>query len=223
MAYIQSATYGDEKTQRDATKVLRDKVSGSSLDIDVNEKLIPPFEVTQKVEITDLEEKKIREDASRACGGADQECVARTEAKLRQEKLKEKQTSLDTAEAEIKGRRLTVIYIDATGKKVRKVIPDGQKFTLDNVTGGDPKKTLPSVDEVQQKFRTLGLTVLYTLLYVFSVAATYVLFSQKTRFGLAAAVPATVVAVFIPFSGYFMIFLYFMFFSAVDTFIGKVQ
>jgi len=223
MAYIQSATYGDEKTQRDATKVVRDKVSGSSLDIDVNEKLIPPFEVTQKVEITDLEEKKIREDASRACGGADQECVARTEAKLRQEKLKEKQTSLDTAEAEIKGRRLTVIYIDATGKKVRKVIPDGQKFTLDNVTGGDPKKTLPSVDEVQQKFRTLGLTVLYTLLYVFSVAATYVLFSQKTRFGLAAAVPATVVAVFIPFSGYFMIFLYFMFFSAVDTFIGKVQ
>lgn len=223
MAYIQSATYGDEKTQRDATKVVRDKVSGSSLDIDVNEKLIPPFEVTQKVEITDLEEKKIREDASRACGGADQECVARTEAKLRQEKLKEKQTSLDTAEAEIKGRRLTVIYIDANGKKVRKVIPDGQKFTLDNVTGGDPKKTLPSVDEVQQKFRTLALTVLYTLLYVFSVAATYVLFSQKTRFGLAAAVPATVVAVFIPFSGYFMIFLYFMFFSAVDTFIGKVQ
>ena len=223
MAYIQSATYGDERTQRDATKVLRDKVLGSRLDVDVNEKLSPPFEVTKKVEITDLEEKKIREDASRACGGADQECVARTEAKLRQEKLKEKQASLDTAEAEIKGRRLTVVYVDASGKKVRKVIPDGQKFTLDNVTGGDPKKTVPSLSEVQQKFRYLGLTVLYALLYVFSVAATYVLFSQKTRFGLVAAVPATVVAIFIPFSGYFMIFVYFMFTSAINTYVGSIQ
>lgn len=222
MAYIQSATYGDEKTQRDATKVLRDKVSGSSLDIDVNEKLIPPFEVTKKVEITDLEEKKIRDDASRACGGADQECVARTEAKLRQEKLTEKQKNLDTAEAEIKGRRLTVIYLDEKGKKVRKVIPDGQKFTLSNISGGDPNKG-PSTSEVQEKFKKLGLTIFYAMLYVFSVAATYVVFAQKTQYGVALAVPATVVAVFIPFSGYFMIFFYFMFFSAVDTYVGKVQ
>ncbi len=223
MAYIQSATYGDEKTQRDATKVLRDKVSGSSLNVDVNEKLIPPFEVTQKVEITNLEEKKIRDDASRACGGADQACVARTEAKLRQEKLKEKQSNLDTAEAEIKGRRLTVIYVDENGKKVRKVVPDGQKFKLDNVSDGDPKKTLPSTNEVQDKFKKLGLTVLYALIYVFSVAATYVVFSQKTQFGLSLAVPATVVAIFVPFSGYFMILFYFGFFSAVDTYVGKVQ
>jgi hypothetical protein len=221
MAYIQSATYGDEKTQRDATKVLRDKVSGSTLDIDVNEKLIPPFEVTQKVEITNLEEKKIRDDAARACGGADQECIARTEAKLRQEKLKEKQKNLDTSEAEIKGRRLTVIYVE-NGEKKRKVIPDGQKFKLSNISGGDPNKG-PSTSEVQEKFKRLGLTIFYVVLYVFSVAATYVVFAQKTQYGIGLAIPATVVAVFIPFSGYFMILFYFGFFSAVDTYVGKVQ
>jgi hypothetical protein len=41
MAYIESAFYGDEKSQRNATKVLGDKVLGTTIDLDVNEKLIP--------------------------------------------------------------------------------------------------------------------------------------------------------------------------------------
>jgi hypothetical protein len=61
------------------------------------------------------------------------------------------------------------------------------------------------------------------MLYVFSIAATYVVFAQKTQYGIGLAIPATVIAVFFPFSGYFMILFYFGFFSAVDTYVGKVQ
>ena len=66
MAYIESAFYGDEKSQRNATKVLGDKILGTTLDLDVNEQLIPPFEVADKVEITSLEEKKIRQNPAEA-------------------------------------------------------------------------------------------------------------------------------------------------------------
>jgi hypothetical protein len=176
------------------------------------------------VEITNLEEKKIRDDASRACGGADQECVARTEAKLRQEKLTEKQSNLDTAEAEIKGRRLTVIYVDEWKESAEGRSRRTEVQTLPTSPAGILRKDSPlrkrGSGQVQEA-RSHGTRT--PCIYVFSVAATYVVFSQKTQFGLGIAVPATVTAIFVPFSGYFMILFYFGFFSAVDTYVGKVQ
>jgi hypothetical protein len=223
MAYIKSAYYGDEKSQRNATKVLGDKVLGTTLDIDVNEQLIPPFEVAEKVEITSLEEKKIKEQAVKACGGVDQECIRKTESKLRQQALAEKQNQANSSATAIKGRRLTVNIIDENGQAKRIVVPDGQKFKLDNVSVSDPSKgplQLPSADYFQNQFKLLGSLVLSTLVYVFSVGATYTLFMQNSP--LFIAVPVIALSVFIPYSGYVMIFLFFMFKSAIKTYVGDI-
>ena len=221
MAYIESAFYGDEKTTRDVTKVLKDKIFGTSIDVDVNEKIIPPFEVVDKVEITNLEEKKIKEDAVRACGGVDQACIEKTEASLRQQTLAAKQNATEANETLIKGKRLTVNIVDEKGKRIRKVVPDGNKFKYDNLSSGDPSKgaQLPSVSQLQSRLLTLAMMALAALIYVFSVAATYTLSMQ---YGAFVAVPVTAISIFIPYSGYVMIFFYFMFKTAINTYVGKV-
>jgi hypothetical protein len=224
MAFIESAFYGDERSQRNATKVLGDKITGTSLNLDVNEQLIPPFEVAEKVEITSLEEKKIKEQAVKQCGGVDQECVRTTEALLRQNALTEKQTQANSSATAIKGRRLTVTIIDETGQRRRIVIPDGQKFSLDNVSVTNPRKggfQAPTAAQVQSQMMMLAGLVVSTLVYVFSVAATYTLFMQHTEPWIA--LPVTAIAVFLPYSGYVMIFLYFMGTNALKTFIAKQQ
>jgi hypothetical protein len=221
MAYIESAFYGDERTSRDITKVLAEKILGSSIDVDVNEKILPPFEVTPKVELKPQEEKKIKDDAVKACGGADQACIERTEARLRQDTLVAKQQTNESNEALIKGKRLTVNIIE-NGKRVRKVIPDGNKFKYDNLVSTDPKKgidALPSLSQMQSQLKVLGVLVLSTMIYVFSVAATYTLFMPM---GPLVAVPTTAIAIFIPYSGYFIMFLYYMFSGAINTYIGKI-
>lgn len=222
MAYIESAFYGDEKTSRNITNVLADKILGSKIDVEVSEKLLPPFVVTPKVEIEPKEEKKIKDDAVKACGGADQACIERTEARLRQDMLAAKQQANETNEALIKGKRLTVNLIE-NGKRVRKVIPDGNKFIMDNLTTNDPKKggekALPSLSQMQGQLFTLGVLVLSTMIYVFSVAATYTLFMPM---GPLVAVPTTAIAIFIPYSGYVIMFLYYMFSAAINTYIGNI-
>jgi hypothetical protein len=222
MAFIESAFYGDERSQRNATKVIGDKITGTSLNLDVNEQLIPPFEVAEKVEITDSEEKKLKEQAVKQCGGVDQECVRTTTALLRQNALTEKQTQANSSATAIKGRRLTVNIIDETGQRRRIVIPDGQKFSLDKVSVNDPTKgslQLPSPDYIQTQLATLAGLVVSTLIYVFSVAATYTLFMLYTEPYIA--LPMTAIALFIPYSGYFLIILYFVGKTAVNTYIGK--
>jgi hypothetical protein len=223
MAYIESAYYGDEKSQRNATKVLGGKVMGTTLDVDVNEQLIPPFEVTDKVEISNLEEKKIRDKAVKACGGNDQECVRGTEAKLKEEALEAKRSEARSSATAIKGRRLTVNIIDENGERKRIVVPDGQKFKLDNVSMNDPKKgafQVPSIDYIQNQMKLLGGLIFSTMIYVFSVAATYTLFMQNTP--LFLAIPVIAISIFVPYSGYALVFLYFMVKSAINTYVGKV-
>ena len=50
MATIESAYYGDEKARRNITQSLNGKVVGTAIDINVDEKLIPAFEVVDKTE-----------------------------------------------------------------------------------------------------------------------------------------------------------------------------
>jgi hypothetical protein len=226
MAYIESAYYGDERSQRNATNVLRNRVLGTTIDIDVNDQLIPPFEITDKASLDEKDEKKIRSDASKACGGVDQACIERTESRLRQDALAEKQKQGNSAATAIKGRRLTVNIIDEKGQRKRIVIPDNQKFKMDNITVNDPKKgplQVPSADYIQNQMKLLGGLTISALVYVFSVAVTYVLMMQTGGgSNFMVAIPATVIAVFIPYSGYVIIFLYFMFFGAVETYLGNM-
>jgi hypothetical protein len=222
MAFIESAFYGDEKSQRNATKVVADKITGTSLEVDVNEQLIPPFVVAERVSVTSDEEEDMRAEASRQCG-PDQDCIRQTVSRLMAAKLTEKQTEANSSATAIKGRRLTVNIIDETGQRRRIVIPDGQKFSLDNVSVTNPTKgglSVPPAEYFQKQVTDIGALILSTSVYVFGVAATYTLLMQGP--GLIVAVPATAVAAFIPNSGYVLIFLYFMLTSAVNTYIGKV-
>jgi hypothetical protein len=94
---------------------------------------------------------------------------------------------------------------------------------MDNVSINDPKKgplQVPPMEYFQNQFKLLGGIVLWTTVYVFSIAVTYTLFMQNTP--VFVAVPATAISVFIPYSGYVMVFLYFMFNGFVDTYVGKI-
>ena len=231
MAYIESAYYGDETSQRDATKSLRDSVVGTTIDKKVDSSLIPVFEVTTKADISDEEAAKIRRDASKACGGVDQACIERTEGQLRQEALDQKQKEANATATSVKGRRLTVNIINERGERQRIIVPENQTFKMSNISPNDPKNgpiQVPSADYIQNQLKLLGGITLSTLVYVFSVVITFVLFMQPDpRFSNSGpnfllAVPATVIAVFIPYSGFVLVFLYYMFFSAVKTYIGEL-
>lgn len=219
-AYIESAYYGDENSMKNITRVLSDKILGTTLDVPVDEKLIPPFEVAEKTELNNEDVRKIREQATRSCGGVDEACINSTEARLRQEKLAEKEKAANSAVGVIKGRRLTVNIVDETGKRRRIVVPDGQKFKLDNVAVNDPKKgaQLPPMRYFQNQLYLIAGIIVATFIYVFGVVATYTVFSPL---GVFFVVPLTVISIFVPYSGYVMIFLYFMVMSGVKTYVGE--
>lgn len=220
MATIESAYYGDEKARRNITKALGGKVTGTSIDVDVNEKLIPPFEVVDKTELSREDERKIKDQARRSCGdGVDQQCMTATEARLRQNVLTEKEAQSNSGANVIKGRRLIVNLRDENGKRRQVVVPDGQKFSMKNVsTNNVAGAALPSVDTLQkQLFLWTGVAVAAAV-YVFSVAATYTLFFPLLDY---FAVPLIVIALFVPYSGFMMIFFYFMGASAVKSYLGQ--
>lgn len=206
---------------RNVTKILGDKLVGTTLDIPVDEKLIPPFVVADKTELAPEDIERIRDQASKSCGGVDQECINATEARLRQEKLAEKERSANTSAGVIKGRRLTVTVVDENGRRRKLVVPDGQKIKLDNVSITDPRKgkaQLPSFKYFQKQMYIFASVVLATLVYVFSIVATYTIFAP--RMGLPVAIPLTVVSFMVPYSGYVMIFLYYMSVSLVKTYVA---
>jgi hypothetical protein len=225
MAYIQSAYYGDEKQMRNITKVLQDKILGTTLNVDVNEQLIPPFEVTEKTELTPQEEKKIRESAAAQCGGNDQECINAKEAQLRQDSLAVKERASNSSATVIKGRRLTVNVVDENNKVRRLVIPDGQKFKLDKIMINDPRKggtQLPKWETIQNQFKLMAGLILTTAVYVFGVVATYTVFMKAFEQKILFVIPLVAISIFIPFSGYVMIFLYYLFQGALKRYLGEV-
>lgn len=225
MAYIKSAYYGDEKQMRNITQVLQDKILGTTLEVDVDEKLIPPFDSTPKTELTSKEEKSVREAASIQCGGNDQECIAAKEAQLRQEALAAKERASNSSANVIKGRRLTVNLVDEDGKLRRLVVPDGQKFRLDQISFSDPRKgplQVPKWETVQNQFKLMGTLILTTAVYVFGIVATYTVFMKEFEKKILFVIPLVAISIFIPFSGYVMIFLYFLLNGALKRYLGEV-
>lgn len=221
--YLETAYYGDERTTRNVGDILRNRILGSSLNVDVNDQIIPPFEITPKTSLEPREERSIRAQAERVCGGVDQACIKTTEARLRQEKLAQKQSDSNKEEAAIKGKRLTVTVLetDATGKRTRRriVVPEGQKFKLDNLSYGDPRKPLDifDMDRIKSQMILIGSIALMTAVWAFSIFATYTVFAPVA--GLFA-IPLTVVAFLIPYSGFAMIFIFFMLRAGIKTYVG---
>ena len=226
MAFIESAFWGDEKSTKNVTQVLKEKVSGNKLSIEkVDDSLIPAFTTTPKGDLTSEDVRRIREKAQKACGGADQDCVKLRTSELTQEALRAKANNEITAGAAeiIKGKRLTVNIRDEKGTLVRKVVPENGKFELDGLSTTDPRKPgqiLPTLDSVQKTFIDFTGVSISTFVWVFGVVATYTLFAQM---GWTYAAPVLALIAFIlPGSGYFFIIGYFVGRSFIDNYVKLV-
>ena len=220
MATIESAYYGDEKARRNITQSLNGKVVGTAIDINVDEKLIPAFEVVDKTELSTEDVRKIKDQASQACAnGADQKCMTATEARMRQAALTEKEAQGNSAANVIKGRRLIVNIRDADGKKRQIVVPDGQKFNMKNLSTNPTKgAVLPSISSLQTQLLIWVGVAVGAAIYVFSVASTYTIFFPILDY---FSIPLIMIALFVPYSGFIMIFLYFMVISGMKSYLGK--
>jgi len=225
---IVSAYFGDEKSFRNVTKSLINKVNDGILDVTADESLIPVFDAAPQTKLDPKDEKRIREEAARGCGGeADQACLDAKIAELSQAKLQDLERT-STIRNAIKGRRLTLTVADENGRTKTLIAPDGQKLKLENVrTDNSSKKdVLPNVNVLYDRAWTLALHIVNVFVYVFAIVAVYAIFMRKYETtGLDSfrmiAYGSAIVSIFLPYAGYVIILLYFGFNSFLNEYINK--
>lgn len=136
MSYIKAATFGDERGARDITDSLVNRISGNKINVIADSSLIPMFEVSREVSLTEKELVAIREEARKECsGGQDTACITTKTEELKRIRLQEKTKERETSANVVKGRRLTVTIVDADGKTRDILVPDGQTFEMDGLKG----------------------------------------------------------------------------------------
>lgn len=226
--FIESAYYGDEKSFANITSSFLNRVIGGVVDVTANSDLKPTFEAAPETKLEPSDEKEIREDAVKACGGeADQKCLEATKLKLSQEKLKEKERT-DLGKGVMKGDRLTVNIVDANGKRRTLITPAGQKFKLENVTGSkkDAGMALPTLEQTQQRVILLATTIAVAFAWVFSIVATYAIFMREftatgiDMYRIIAYVTTGVAAIF-PGAGIVIMMIWFGFRSFLREYITR--
>jgi hypothetical protein len=220
--YLESAYYGDEKSFANITQSLAKKVTAGILDVTSNSQLKPTFEAAPETTLDGKDEKKIREEAVRGCGGeADQKCLEAKKLQLSQERLKEKEME-DLGKGVIKGERLTVNIVE-NGKRKTLITPSGQKLRLENILGDkasdkDAIMALPSPSQFQSRAIALITIVLSTFIWVFGIVAVYAVFMRlaadpdngKDYYRIIAYAGAAASVIF-PGTGFLIILGYFGF------------
>jgi len=218
--YLESAYYGDEKTFANITKSLAKKVTAGILEVTSNSDLKPTFEAAPETTLDGPDEKRIREQAVRACGGeADQRCLELKRLQLSQERLKEKEME-DLGKGAIKGERLTVNIVD-NGKRRTLITPAGQKLRLENILGDkasdkDAIMALPTPSQFQSRAIALITIVLSTFIYVFGIVAVYAIFMNEAlkpgkKYLQVVAYVGAAASVMFPGTGFLIILGYFGF------------
>lgn len=228
--YLESAYYGDEKSFANITGSLAKKIVGGVLDVTASSELKPAFEAAPETRLDSKDEKRIREEAVKGCGGeADQGCLERTRLKLSQERLKEKENE-NLVKGVIKGDRLTVNVVD-NGKRRTLIAPAGQKLRLENILGDKPSDknailALPSTNDIQDRAISLLTVVASTFFWVFGIVAAYTVFMRqyeatgKDSFRLIAYVSAAASVLF-PGLGYLIILGYFGFNAFITEYVAQ--
>ena len=228
--YLESAYYGDEKSFANITQSLAKKVIGGVLDVTASSELKPAFEAAPETRLESQDERRIREEAVKACGGeADQGCLERTRLKLSQERLKEKENE-NLVKSVIKGDRLTVNVVD-NGKRRTLIAPSGQKLRLENIIGDKPSDkdailALPTPDKIQERAITLLTVIASTFFWVFGIVAAYTIFMRqyeltgKDSFRIIAYASAAASVLF-PGLGYLIILGYFGFNAFIAEYIAQ--
>jgi hypothetical protein len=209
MTTITNVTIGDERSSKDITSsFVTDHVQHGKVDVVASSSLVPVFDSSPTITLTDQEIQEIHDKAIEACGGAsDNRCIESNIQSMQQERLKDKRFEAQSSVNQIKGRRLTVRYTDPKGEHVM-VVPDGQRFQLDGLPVKESSFTLPTLSGTTLSVLSILGTIVATFLLVFSIAATYkTLASDYSR---VIAIAGTTVATLFPYSGYFIMFGYFL-------------
>jgi len=229
--YLESAYYGDEKSFANITKSLAKKVAAGVLDVTSNSQLKPTFESAPETTLDSKDEKKIREEAVKGCGGeSDQKCLEAKKLQLSQERLKEKEME-DIGKGVIKGERLTVNIVE-NGRRRTLITPAGQKFRLENILGDkasdkDAILALPTPSQFQSRAISLLTIVLSTFIYVFGIVAVYAVFMRESQIepkkdyfrivGYAGAAAS----VMFPGTGFLIILAYFGFKAFMENIVKE--
>ena len=227
MVKVVKAYYGDEKGLRDVTTSILKKVTGRVLDLTADESLIPAFEAVTKSSLDPQDQKKIRDESIRACGGeADQACIERQRGILTDQRLLEKQNDPSVMPT-IKGPKLMLEVQDNEGNSKKYYAGKGQKFRLEDVSSSAANSMeMPTTQDIADKVWILIGAIFAMFFYVFGVAATYSIFMRQyeqtgvDKWRMIAYV-TTGLAALIPYSGYMIILLYFGFRSFVDEYVAK--
>jgi len=209
MVYIESAFWGDEKSTKNVTQVLKEKVDGNKLVVDkVDDKLIPAFTVAPKSDLTTAEVADIREKAIKACGGsADQNCIKLRSSEFTQQALQEKAQGDISQGTILKGKRLTVKIRGNDGKVTEKVVPENGKLEIDGLSPVVPKEGVLSSKFLSKHVFEIVGAIIGAFVWVFTIVATYTLF---TRDGWGyAAIGLALVAMLVPGSGVLIILGYY--------------
>jgi hypothetical protein len=220
---IKRATFGDETSTTDVTKTLSQQLEEQGyVDVMADASLVPlvNWGGPKKVELNQQEQEYAQEKAEEECGGGENKsCIEVRKQQQMALMLKEKESKTAAADKIVKGRRLTVTYIDENGKEQTAVIPDGNQFKAgtpkdeDPITGKKkPNPFTPSTLVIQ--LIKVSTTLVFTFGWVFSVVATY-----RTFLEVGSRIPgyiATGVAIFFPYSGYFIMLAFF----AIKSFFG---
>jgi hypothetical protein len=220
MAYIKSAYLGDERSAQNVTDSLSTKIEGGKLKTIANSSLLPMFQVGGKITLSDADEEDIKTEAEKQCGaGNDSQCLDTMQSKLRRSKLEEKEREKQSSAYLVKGRRLTVTYVDTNGEEKTMIVPEGQEIALDGlrelekpIAPGQlptfkPTWEFPSLTGTALEAVKITGILLGVFFYVFSVIATYRTLIQAgfTWIGYAG----TAAAAFIPYSGYLIMLVFF--------------
>ena len=200
---IESAYYGDERSSVNITNSLTNRVSGGVLDVTADASLRPTFEAAPETTLDDGDIKKIEEQTVQACGGtADQACIERTRLTLSQQRLREKEKEVMSANV-IKGERLTLNVIDAKGERRTLVTPGGQKLRVENVAGGPSSEVSgPTLTAFQNTAVGMITIALSAFLYALSVLIVW----TQVNSGLVKF-PLLIASIIFPYSGFLFVFV----------------
>lgn len=199
---INQATWGDESYTTDITQSMQDRAKPGYLDVIASNGLVPALDLLtglKNITLSDSEKADIKTQAINICGSAsDDKCIKfqinQLESALLQKKVAEQQSSANI----ITGRRLTLTYTDdQTGQKKTVAIPDGQKVKF----GTAPTMKMPDFTPSATVLASLRVVsqVVMTLLYAFSIGATYRLLTLTGH--TIVAYVLTAIAIVIPYSG----------------------
>jgi len=202
---INQATWGDETATTDITQSMQDKAKPGYLDLVADNTLVPALDLlsgSKNVTLSDSEKADIKTQATNICGSAsDDKCIKFQTNQLESASLQKKVAEQQSSANIITGRRLTLTYTDdQTGQQRTVAIPDGQKVKF----GTAPTVKLPDFTPSGTVLASLSVVsqIVMTLLYVFSIGATYRLLILTGH--TIVAYVLTAIAIVIPYSGLIM-------------------